>query len=181
MQIREAIQSMNMNQFEALFQTSIQMEYTSYLSGRVGLKFEGYEGSLEFDQIVARIRLAFSEAMGPFLEKIQNGTMYLSQKEGGEYGRQLELSRNLLSKIKKLYIKASEKENSHPLRKYYNKLVERQYTAAYLAGKKLLEQIEGEKNTAPFVYKKHHYEKWHQDYLEMKKGIKWHGFSISNL
>lgn len=174
MKIDDALQSMNLNQFEALFQTTVQLEYQSFFSGTVGLKFEGYEGAISYDKLVERVHQAFQKAMEPYIQKIKQNVMYLAPDEIQDYSKKIKLGVDYISKLKVLYKKIVEKENSHLLRKYYNTMFDKQYGKAYATAQQLLQKNEGKENESPLSSKKKHCENWYKDYSELKKEIKWH-------
>lgn len=164
MRIEQAIQSMNLYQFEALFQTSVQTEFKSVLTGEAGLRFEGFKGSIDLGQLMSRVNGAFQEAITPFAEKIKDNSIRLTSQEAVEYASQIDVAKRLLSKIKVLYRKVCEKENTHLLRKIFNENRLKKATSQEGKGS----------SVESSASKKHHYEKWYPDYRNVKQGAKEH-------
>jgi hypothetical protein len=161
MRVGEAIKTMQLGQFEALLQTSIQTKFKSLL-GEVALKFEGYEGGVDLESLVGRIREAFEEAVKPFAEKIKDQGVLLAAQEAADYESKLRVARELLPKIKVLYKKVCEKQRTHLFQKIFHPAPKEDPSAA-------------EKEKQPNApVKKHRIEKWYPDYSKIRSGVKEH-------
>jgi DnaJ domain len=104
MNIQAAIQSMNLNQLEALFQTSISIEFGNLGFGKSCFKFEGYNGKIGFKELVERIMLAFQEDMGPVQKEWSLKKIALCRNS-------IDSTQKLIEKVETLHKKVLKKKD----------------------------------------------------------------------
>lgn len=165
MKIAKAIQSMSLNELDALLQTSVSAEFQSAISGHAGLHYEGYEGVVSLERLVSRIRTAFNEAVEPFKCKAEKEIQNLTSAERALYKSRIDLGSALINKADALYRKIAAKEEHHLWRKTCNIVDESQQKVAQFVSKKF------KPNAVPPQEKT---EKWRQEVQIMEADLAAH-------
>jgi hypothetical protein len=165
MKIAKAIQSMSLNELDALLQTSVSAEFQSAISGHAGLHYEGYEGVVSLERLVNRIRTAFNEVVEPFKCKAEKEVQSLTSAERSLYKSRIDLGSALINKADALYRKIAAKEAHHLWRKTCNIVDESQQKVAQFVSKKFKQK------TVPPQEKT---EKWRQEVQLMEADLAAH-------